>query len=167
MRNLRDVELVEDLEWFDRAEISLSFTVEISATPQQVFDCLADHHGWPRWFTPVKSVTNVGPAAGVGARRRVRVPPLTVDERFITWDEPSRYTFTITAINLPVVSQMAEDWQLTPTQSGTHVVNMVAADLPRWLRPLRAIIRFGMQRTTSSGPRELKQHVEAQLSAAQ
>lgn len=158
---LRGIEPVEDLAWLDQAEISLVFTGEIQATPDQVFEVLADHHRWPEWFSPVKSVTNVGPASGVGARRRVQVPPLTVDESFVAWDKPHRYTFTITAISLPVVTRMAEDWQLSETPGGTHVTNIIAADLPRWARPFRAIIRIGMRQTTSSGIRELKHHLES------
>lgn len=161
MRHLRKIEAVEDLAWFERADISLTFTTEISATPDQVFDVLADHARWTEWFSPVKTVTNIGPASGVGARRTVQVPPLTVDEVFVAWDNPSRYTFTITAISLPVVSRMAEDWQLRETPTGTHVTNVIAADLPRPLRPFKAIIRAGMKRTTRTGPPELKQHIEA------
>lgn len=161
MKRLREIEPVEDLAWLDRAEIALVFTDEIRATPDQVFEVLADHHRWSEWFSPVKSVTNVGPASGVGARRRLKVPPLTVDESFVVWDRPRRYTFTITAISLPVVTRMAEDWQLCETPEGTRVTNIVAADLPRWLRPFRAIIGVGMRQTTSSGIRELKNHIES------
>ncbi len=161
MKRLREIKPVEDLAWFDQAEVSLVFTDEIEATPEQVFDVLADHHGWPDWFSPVKAVSNVGPGSGVGARRRVQVPPLTVDERFVAWDRPNRYTFTITAISVPVVRQMAEDWQLTETATGTVVTNVIAADFPRWARPFRSMIRFGMRQTTSSGVRELKERVES------
>lgn len=161
MKRLREIEPVEDPAWLDSAEISLVFTGEIQATPDQIFEVLADHHGWSDWFSPVKSVTNVGPASGVGARRRVHVPPLTVDELFVAWDKPTRYTFTITAISLPVVTRMVEDWQLTETPEGTRVTNVVAADLPRWARPFRAIIRIGMRQTTSSGIRELKERLES------
>jgi len=48
--------------------------------------------------------------------------------------------------------------------SGSRVINVVvAADLPRWLLPPRRFVAFGMQRTTSSGPAELKRHIEALL----
>lgn len=162
MSRLYDIKPVDDVAWFDQADISLVFAIDIAASPGQVFDVLADHHKWPEWFSPVRSVTNVGPTSGVGARRRVEVPPLTVDEVFLAWDEPSRFTFTSTTINLPIVSQLAEDWQLRETPTGTHVTNIVAADLPSWLRPFRPFVQLGMKRTTSSGVGDLKNRLESQ-----
>lgn len=161
MTPLHDIEPVDDLDWFDQADISLVFTIDITAPPDEVFDVLADHDKWPEWFSPVKSISNVGPASGIGARRRVEVPPLTVDEVFLVWEKPNRYTFTTSAINVRIVARMAEDWQLTETPTGSRVTNVVAADLPRWLRPFRLIVRLGMKRTTSSGVRELKHRVES------
>ena len=163
MKKLRPIKPVTDMGWFEDTDIRIETTVEILATPAQVFDCLADHDRWSEWFSPVKEVTHIGPRSGVGARRRVRVPPLTVDESFLVWDEPTRYTFTATAINLPIVSEMAEDWQLQETPTGTKATNIVAANLPTWLRPFTSVVRFGMSRTTSSGPNELKRHVESML----
>lgn len=163
MRSLRPLDPVTALEWFEQAQIRYSVSVEIRASPEKVFACLADHERWPAWFSSVEEMTPVGSAKGVGARRRVRVPPLIVDEVFIAWEPARRYTFTSTAINLPVVQRLAEDWQLAPTEHGTAVTNVVAADLPTWLRPLRRLIAAGMRRSTAAGPRELKAYLESTL----
>ena len=161
MKRLRSIKAVEDLAWLETADISLVFTAEIDASPEEVFDVLADHEGWTSWFSPVKSVTDIGPSAGVGARRRVQVPPLTVDEKFIAWDRPSRYTFTITAISLPVVTRMAEDWRLEESAAGTRVTNVIAADLPRWAQPTRPIVRLVVRQLTASGVVDLKKRLAA------
>ena len=165
MSRLRDVEPVTNLAWFDSADIRIVTTVEIEAEPNAVFACLADHHRLATWFSSVKSVTNVGPASGVGARRQVRVPPLTVDEVIPRLGRiPPATPSPPQPSTCPVVSQLAEDWQLRETQKGTQVTNVVAADLPRWLRPFKKLVRLGMQRSTSSGPRELKHHIETRES---
>ena len=161
MSKLRAITPVTDLGWFDHTDIRIETTIHIAAPPKQVFDCLAEHHRWSEWFTPIKEVTRIGPHSGVGARRTVRVPPLVLEELFIAWDEPYRFAFTMTAVNIPVVTEMAEDWQLQATPGGTNVTYIVAANLPTWLKPFTGVIRLAMRRTTSSGPAQLKRHVES------
>jgi uncharacterized protein YndB with AHSA1/START domain len=108
----------QEIDWIERAPVALTATGTTSAAPEAVFAVLADHERWPEWFPNVKKVDVMGPAEGVGARRRVHVPGLVVEEEFIVWDPGVRWAFTGTAAKPGFVRSIVEDCRLTPTASG-------------------------------------------------
>jgi hypothetical protein len=110
--------VTQPLSWIDQAPIHLTASRSTSASPEAVFAILADHERWPEWFAGVKRVTVLGPAEGVGARRRVEVPGLTVDEEFIAWEVGVRWAFTGTAARPRVFRSLVEDCQLTARPDG-------------------------------------------------
>lgn len=107
-----------DLGWIDDARVTVSASASTSATPDAVFAVLADHERWPEWFPSVRKVEVLGPAEGVGARRRVTVPGLVVDETFIAWDPGSRWSFTGTSAKPGLFTSLIEDAQLTARPGG-------------------------------------------------
>jgi carbon monoxide dehydrogenase subunit G len=109
---------IRDLAWIDQAPVHLVATGSTPASPEAVFAILADHERWPEWFPGVKEVTVLGPAEGVGARRRVAVPGLVVEEEFIAWDVGQRWAFTGTSAKPALFRSIVEDCQLRPRADG-------------------------------------------------
>jgi uncharacterized protein YndB with AHSA1/START domain len=106
------------ISWVDQAPVAARGTGTTSAPPSEVFAVLADHERWPEWFGNVMEVEVLGPATGVGARRRVTVPGLVVDEEFIVWDEGERWAFTATAARPALFRSLVEDCVLTARPDG-------------------------------------------------
>ena len=114
---MRDL-VPRQIDWIDHAPVALAATTTTAAAPEAVFAVLADHERWPEWFPNVKQVDVLGPSEGVGARRRVHVPRLVVEEEFIVWDPGVRWAFTGTAAQPGFVRSIVEDCRLTPTTGG-------------------------------------------------
>lgn len=108
----------QTIDWIDRAPVKIAASAESTASPDQVFAVLADHERWTEWFPRVSKVTVLGPAEGVGARRRVQVPGMAFDEEFIVWDPGKRWTFTGYEAKPGVVRSLVEDCVLTPLPNG-------------------------------------------------
>ncbi len=125
------------IEWIDVAPIRIEARTESSAPAADVFAVLADHERWPEWFPMVRKVTVLGPAAGVGARRRVAIPGATVDEEFIVWEPGVRWSFTGIAARPRFTKSLVEDCLLSDLASGgTEIVYSMYLDPPSALRPL-------------------------------
>ena len=84
---------------------------------------LADHTRWPEWFPNVRKVEVIGPAAGVGARRRVHIPGAAFEEEFIVWEPGVRWSFTGTAARPGVARSLVEDCRLEATPSGGTAIS--------------------------------------------
>jgi uncharacterized protein YndB with AHSA1/START domain len=106
------------LDWIDEAPVRISARAVSAAPPDAVFAVLADHEGWPEWFPMVRRVTVLGPAVGVGARRRVAIPGASVDEEFIAWEPGRRWSFTGIASRPRFTRSLVEDCRLDPTPDG-------------------------------------------------
>lgn len=125
------------IDWIDRAPIQIEARSESGASPEDVFAVLADHERWPEWFPSVKAVTVIGAASGVGARRRVSVPGLTVDEEFIVWEPGVRWTFTGLAAKPGILRSLIEDCRLEPLPSGgTSICYTMYLEPPKVMVPL-------------------------------
>ena len=129
------------IEWTAQAPIRIEARAESSASPSDVFAVLADHERWPEWFPSVRKVTVLGPAAGVGARRRVTIPGASVDEEFIVWDPGVRWSFTATAAKPGFTKSLVEDCILTELPSGgTAITYTMYFDPPAVLRPVMKVM---------------------------
>jgi len=106
------------LDWISHAPASAHGSSTSTAPPEAVFAVLADHAGWVEWFPNVKRVDVLRPATGVGARRRVKIPMVTVEEEFIAWEPGVRWTFTATATSPAWTRSLIEDCRLTPRPDG-------------------------------------------------
>jgi uncharacterized membrane protein len=126
----------------DELPIHIERSVDLDAPADEVFDVLADLHGWPNWFKGMRRVRSDGAASGVGARRTVWVPPTRVEEWFSRWDPGERLTFHIVASSAPGLRAMTEDWRLEPLADGrTRLVIDIGVEPSRWLRPLSPVVR--------------------------
>jgi len=154
--------LVErDLEWASRAPLAVTGGATSTASPEQVFAVLADHERWPEWFPGVKRVEVLGPAEGVGARRRVSIPGAKVEERFIAWDLGQRWSFTGTAAQPGFVRSLVEDCQLAPHGAGgtaiTYTMHMDPAPL---FRPLLSLSKGRLTKNLDTAMAALARRAE-------
>jgi carbon monoxide dehydrogenase subunit G len=98
-----------------------SNTIEIAATPGDVWQRLADHVTWSEWFPSLDKVEVTGAPAGIGGKRRVTVSRLPLDEEFTAWTEEEQFAFAIVKSPLLFVAALAEDIRLEATDSGCRI----------------------------------------------
>jgi hypothetical protein len=114
----------QTLDWIERAPLRVEARAESAASSDKVFAVLADHERWPEWFPSVRKVSVLGPSEGVGARRRVIIPPgMTIDEEFIAWDPGARWAFTAYESRPRFTRSLVEDCILTPTPDGGTAIS--------------------------------------------
>lgn len=107
-------------EWIATAPISVERSVEIAATPAEVWRHVADHESWPDWFGALSKVEVTGEATGVGGRRRVSIKgPSGLDEVFTAWDENERFAFAVVGSKVPFLAALAESVELEPIELGS------------------------------------------------
>jgi carbon monoxide dehydrogenase subunit G len=115
--------------FFATAPLVIPVTVDLAATPAEVWRALGSDEMWSwlplldrlRWLTP-------RPLAK-GAVRVLRIAHLfTIEEHFYRWDEERRATFHVTSATRPVLNALAEDFVLEPTASGTRLTWTMALE---------------------------------------
>jgi carbon monoxide dehydrogenase subunit G len=133
-----------DDSFFQTAPLVIPVTVDLDATPAEVWEALGSDRMWSwfpvldqlRWLTP-RPLTQ-------GAVRVLRVARLfSIEEHFYRWEDERRATFHVTSSTRPVLDALAEDFVLEPTATGTRLTWTMAlepklpgAGLLRWLVPL-------------------------------
>lgn len=105
-------------EWIDSAPILVDESIEIDATPAEVWAHIADHASWPEWFEALDEVQPGELPTGVGGTRRVIVKPLPIDEEFTAWDEGEHFAFAIVGSKIPMLAAGAESVRLEPIDDG-------------------------------------------------
>jgi len=98
-----------------------SRSVDIAAPPPVVWGLIADHVGWPKWFTTLDAVEVLGAGSGVGGGRRVTVKKLALDEQFTAWDEDQHFAFAVVKSKIPILDTMAESVKIEATDDGCRV----------------------------------------------
>jgi uncharacterized protein YndB with AHSA1/START domain len=148
--------VTRQLDWISTAPIALTGRATSEAAPGRVFEVLADHERWTEWFPNVKRVEVLGPAEGVGARRRVHIPGAAVEEEFIAWEPGVRWAFTGTAARPGFVRSIVEDCHLVPIgDTGTAITYTMYLDPSTWARPLLAVIKPVMAKGLQRGMEQL------------
>jgi uncharacterized protein YndB with AHSA1/START domain len=132
----------------------------IPATPEAVFDAIADVDSWPEWFPGMRRCTWLTPPPHeIGSQRRVVVGPLRVDERFVVWDRPRRWGFTFTGSNLPLADAGVEVVDLEPVGDATQVTYTMALAPPRLLAPGARLSVPVMERTLGAALKGLERYL--------
>jgi uncharacterized protein YndB with AHSA1/START domain len=121
----------ETVAFTSTAPLRSTVTREVGASPDRVFEVLADTDSWSRWFPGLHAATWTSTAPhGVGSTRQVRLGPLQVDEEFIVWEPGDRFGFTFTDVNLPGTRAGVELVELVPVGAGrTRVAYTIALEL--------------------------------------
>ncbi len=98
----------------------LELGASLAASPERVWEVLADWERYPEWMPDVSWVRLLGPDRGEGMRLAVRTKvlgiPLVTDELHITaWEPPRRMRIE----HLGLVGGSGQ-WRLEPIPSGTR-----------------------------------------------
>lgn len=112
---------VQPPEWIDAAPIVVEKSVDVAAPPATVWAYVADHEGWPTWFTDLDRVEVVGRGEGVGGGRRVFVKRLALEEEFTAWEPDAHFAFAVVTSPLPMLATLAESVRIEPTDGGCRV----------------------------------------------
>lgn len=148
-------------EFADTAPLRIDTEITLRHTPQQVWDVLTDNERWPEWFKSCKAArTTSDDPAGIGSTRWVHVDQFKVNERFIAWDEPRQWGFTIVDANMPIADTVVELVTLEPADDGTRLTYTFAGALKPWLRPLTPLFRWQFPRLFSSSLEGLQPHLD-------
>ena len=142
------------IEWIEEAPVRIEGRAESTATPAEVFAILADHERWPEWFPSVRKVTVLGPAEGVGARRRVAIPGGTVDEEFIVWEPGVRWSFTAFASKPRMAKSLVEDCRLEPLASGGTAITYTMYIDP--VAPLKPLLKLAAGRMRANNTKAMQ-----------
>jgi uncharacterized membrane protein len=99
--------------------VQADFTVRVAASPQRVWDVLADVENWPSWTPSVTSITRLddGPLR-VGSKVKIKQPRLPTTTWTVTEPSPGE-SFTWTAAG-PGVRTTASH-RIQPAESGSVV----------------------------------------------
>ena len=139
--------------WCDEAPIQIRHELFLPASPERVFDVMADIGGWTAWFRGMRRIRIDGPATGVGARRTVWVGLSRVGEHFTVWEPGRHLAFHIVDCNLPGLKVMVEDYQIEPDSEGgvdgSRLRATVAVEAKRPLALLPGLVRLAVGRPTS------------------
>jgi hypothetical protein len=125
------------LDFIESAPLRFVNKVEINASPEDVFNVLADADSWPRFVRDIRKArwTSQGPH-GVGSTRTVFLTGMTVQEKFIAWEPGRRFTFCITESTVPLARAVCEDYRLEPSGSEKTLFTYVLACEPALLLKL-------------------------------
>ena len=121
-----------DAAFFDNAPMRFVNSVDLDASPRDVFAILADAGTWPQWFPGMHKATWTSARHdGVGSARTVALTMLTLDEKFFRWQPDRRVSFYITAQSQPLVRALAEDYLLDELSANRTRLTYTVAMEPR------------------------------------
>ena len=122
------------LDFIETAPFRFVSTVELTITPEQLFEVLADAASWPQWASVITDVTWTSPEPrGVGTTRTVTMRGgITGDEEFLAWEPYSHMAFRFNESNTNTIAAFAEDYRVAPTATGCQLT-WVMAMKPSWL----------------------------------
>ncbi len=151
-----------DSSWLAQAPLVVSNEVSVPASAAQVFAVLADIGNWQAWCTGVSETEVVGPlTTGVGVRRKVKAGGVRFEERFVTWEDGVRVTFSGVTTSAPGFRSLVEDWSVVPDladPSKSVLTQTMGVALSGTLRPLAGVLRWYLQRATRRGALGMAKH---------
>lgn len=119
-----------DADFVGTARFRFSNSVEIPATPEQLFEIFEDADAWPRWAGVIsKVVWTSEPPYGVGTTRRVHMMGgLVGEEEFLAWEPGRHMAFRFNACSLRSIAAFAEAYDVVPTPEGCHLTWTLAME---------------------------------------
>jgi len=151
MANMYPCEPV-DVAFIDSARFRFSNTVDIPASPEQLFELFEEADAWPRWAKVItKVVWTSEPPYGLGTTRTVHMlGGLRGDEVFLAWEPGRHMAFRFTACSTPFVTAFAESYDVVRTTGGCRLTWTVAlkgkGPTTVSLAVLRPVLNVGFRR---------------------
>jgi hypothetical protein len=131
-----------DETFFQTAPFVYRYPVELSASPQRVWESLTSDRALADWGLGLRRLEWTSPRPfGVGTTREVVLPlaAAAVRERFFRWQDGSRMSFYGTAINRPLLRRFAEDYLVEETEQGSRFTWTIALEPTERSRPLLSL----------------------------
>lgn len=153
----------------DTAPTQMVASVDIAATPAEVWTALEDAAAWPRWVAVIKNVEWTSPRPfGIGTTRTVRMSGnMTAYEEFTEWELHSRMAFRFNEASMKGVSAFAERYSLEELASGSTRLTWVMAMQPSGVSKLIVgAMRLPGQLLLARMLRRLGRLVESEYAAA-
>lgn len=117
----------------------------LPASPQRVFEVLAEPSTWPHWFTKMTQASWTEGENKLGALRTVHIQDGLTQiwlEKVVAWEPGRRFSFNTIEGNLPLAKALVEDFQLSPDGDGCRFVWTVHYR-PTWMvRILHPLVRM-------------------------
>ncbi len=128
--------------WSANAPIRIYNQVFLPASPERVFEVLADSPGWTKWFKRMRRVRIDGPPTGVGTLRTVWVGPTRVQEHFTVWEPARQISLHIVESSSPGIRVMVEDYVISPASGGSTLAITVGVEPKGVFRLIPGVVRF-------------------------
>lgn len=107
-------------DFLDDASHHVDVSTIIDAPRGAVWQLLADHGTWDRWYPGMTRCETAEPG-GPDARRTVTLGPLLAEERWVVWQPENALGFTVERLNLPMARRMFELVELDDEAAGTRI----------------------------------------------
>lgn len=132
-----------DESFFDTAPHRYVYPIDLAVAPERVWQSLTSDESVAGWGFAVRSVRWTSPRPfGVGTTREVVLPlgVITVRERFIVWENGSRYAFEVYEATRGLFRRFAENYVVERRAGGSRLTWTVALE-PR--PKLRGAVELG------------------------
>ena len=133
----------QDVDFVTEARTVVRVEQDVQATPAEVWAVISDTERWPEWFPAAKACKTTSDGTGLGSTRWIHFDLFKVNERFVAWDEPRRWAFTILDMNLPGVAAAVEEARIEAVDNATtRITYSVAAETKAYMKPVMPALRW-------------------------
>lgn len=153
-------------ELFDDASFRSRNSIDLSVSPQQVWDVLADVDSWPHWNRLITKLTWTSPAPHrAGSTRALElIADLRATEEVLVWNPYSHMAFRLIESSRPNTGASAEEFRLETTERGCRLTWSTAREPrkpPSWL--LRMYAKPVVKRATRRNTKRLGKYIEGRV----
>jgi len=143
----------ETPDFVERAPTRISAQQVVGATPEKVFEALADAPSWTQWWPGLTEARwTSAEHGGEGSTRRVKVRGLEVEERFVVWDPPRVWSFTFLAARPGFADAGVERAEIEALDDDrSRVRYTMAVELRGAARLLERVLKRRVQRGIEEG----------------
>lgn len=144
----------EEVLFLHKAPVPFVVEHHFAASPERVFDALADAPGWSDWLSISRRVLwTSSEEGGIGSTRQVVLyGGVAIDEEFIVWERPWRWGFQLTGSNVPVFRAGVELAELHPAAGGgTQLRYQGGVELVAGLRPFQGLVTMILPKLVNHG----------------
>lgn len=151
----------QDVDFVTGARTVVRVEQDVKATPAEVWAVISDNEGWPDWSPAAKACTTTSGGTALDSTRWIHFDLFKVNERFVAWDEPHHWAFTILDMNLPGVVAAVEEARIEPIDDETSTITYrVAAETKAFMKPASSLLRRRLTSLFRAGLGNVQARVE-------
>lgn len=148
----------------DQLPFRLVLERQLPASPERVFEVLAEPSTWPHWFNKMTKATWVSGEGGLGSTRIVHIQDVFEQkylERIVGWEPGRRFAFATEATNVPLAKAILEDFKLSPSEGGCRITWTLNYDPVWFARLLHPILRLAFGKMLGEACDGLERYLRA------